>query len=128
MAIVNSVIYQISNQQTPPGCVAKTIKYVSRLDLFQTDYLDLTTFILSAKIDQLQSVFIDNRLNAGSPVSLTVNETGQTISIPKNSQGFVPLLVLTNSNATFTIASSGAVPVTFFFLNVPMPAAVWAAS
>ena len=117
-------VWNVSNQQMPPGCQGRTITYVSQLSGTQTDTLDLTQAVLQKTIDQIQSVFVDNSLN-GSSVSIQCRASNHKVVIPKNSQAWMPILVVQGSEF-FDIASSGGVVVPLFFCNVPMPAAVWA--
>lgn len=117
--------YNVSNQTMPPNCVAKAIGYIARLQLSTSDTLDLTNEIIQNHISQLQGVYIDNSANAQT-VTIQVQGTQQKVSIGANRQAYLPLLIPPGQEA-FTFTSTGGVLVPLFFLNVPMPTAVWAA-
>lgn len=70
----------------------------------------------------IQCCYIDNSLNA-SPVTVTVNGTGQTITCPANSQGFFTLLTVPPPQ--FAVVSAGSVVVQIIWLNFYIPPTVW---
>lgn len=74
-------------------------------------------------MSMVQAVFIDNSLNA-SGVVITSSGVNQTLKCPAHSQAYLPLLV--TKNGALNVQSAGAANVTFIFLNVPLPAIVWA--
>jgi len=90
---------------------------------YSTLLIDLTLTQQQQRLSVVQSVFIDAR-NATSPVFLTVQLSNQVIEAAPGSQGYYPLLV-PQSGAKFTCASSSTQPVALFFINVPVPADVW---
>jgi hypothetical protein len=74
-------------------------------------------------MSQVQAVFVDNSANADQ-VTISTQVLGQTLRIPPGSQAYLPLPVAKND--VLTVATAGEVNVQFIFLNVPVPAAVWA--
>lgn len=70
----------------------------------------------------VQSVFVDNSQN-GSDVTINCQTLNQNLTIPSNSQAYLPLLVAKND--VLTVSSIGEVSVSFIFCNIPLPAAVW---
>lgn len=73
-------------------------------------------------MSQIVSVFVDNSTN-DQEVSITVGVINQVLKIPAHSQAYLPLFA--PKNTVLTVASTGAHVVGFFFVNVPLPAAVW---
>lgn len=71
----------------------------------------------------VQSMFVDNSANAQA-LTVTFPETGQIVVIPKNSQGFVPVL-FSGLNLTAEAATTGGVNIPVKFLNIPMDLAIW---
>lgn len=119
-----------SNQQLMQGILngmipkegPKTVPIKVDLRATLAAIIDLSTQNDLGQLSFIQSVFIDNTGN-GSPFLLTVEGSGQVIQIGPGQQGYLPLLApLPNK---FTAATAGGVQVPLFFLNVPMPAAVW---
>jgi hypothetical protein len=78
-------------------------------------------------LDMVQSVFIDNSLNAQS-IRLTlagVGGAGHTIGLPANFQGYFPLPV--EGIARFTASTTGLIIIPMIFYNVALPYFVWKA-
>lgn len=76
----------------------------------------------------IQSMFVDNSVN-GDAVVITARQLGAAITVPANSQAYLPILVAPKDVITISSASGGGdtpSPVTVIFVNVPLPAAVWA--
>ena len=86
-------------------------------------WIDLTLSMQQKRITAVQSVWVDNSLNS-APVQIQAQGIGQTIIVPPNAQGYVPILA-PQTAPKFTISSSGNVNVPLIFLNVPVPSAVW---
>jgi hypothetical protein len=78
-------------------------------------------------ITDVQSVYIDNSLNA-SPTTLTLYDVfAQTIVAPPYSQGLYPVF-FSGSQLRYLAASAGSVQVRATFLNREMPYDVWNAN
>lgn len=82
---------------------------------------------IDGSINSIQSVWIDSTLMSLNSI-LTIQETGQSISIPPNSQGFVP--VFAAGSMTYNITTVGAtanmvqiLKLTFF--NSPCSPGLW---
>lgn len=85
--------------------------------------IDLEDPISKDKIEFVQSVYIDNSLNA-APLILTCGITNQSIQCPANAQGYFS--VLAPNPAKFTAASTTTnLVIPIFFLNFPVAALVW---
>jgi hypothetical protein len=86
---------------------------------------DLVQELEKAELDFIQSVFIDNRVNA-QPFILTlqgVGGFGYTIGVAPNSQGVFPLPV--EGMAKFAALTVGLFVVPLIFWNIALPYAVW---
>jgi hypothetical protein len=83
---------------------------------------------MSGVIGFVQSVFIDNSLSA-KPLTLTINGTGQNITIKAGQQGFFP--VIPPQGGFSWIATCGpitaGVKVPVIFMNVFLPPYLWQA-
>jgi hypothetical protein len=84
--------------------------------------LDLTNLNLQGYMEAVQTMFIDNSLNAQS-LSILCSVTNQNIIIPPQSQGYVP--TLQPNPSVLTLTTTGAVLVTVQLLNFYIPPAVW---
>lgn len=78
------------------------------------------------KLEWITGVFIDNGSNP-QPFTLIIGETGQTMTIPANSQANLEVLGLIGDKVSITGATTGAVDVPVTFLNyVPTSAnTIW---
>jgi hypothetical protein len=84
--------------------------------------LDFTLAYLQTTMTVVQAVWVDNSLNA-SEVTISVDNTGQSIKVPPNAQGTFPVIAAIRPR--ITVASAGNVVVPTLWLNVPLPLAVW---
>lgn len=90
--------------------------------------IDLTLTVSQGKMDVVQAVFIDNTnggANTSSVLTLTSDTTGQRLTLPAGYQGYFPLLA--GQQPKFHVAATDAQPAYIAFLNVPVPAMIWAA-
>lgn len=113
---------RVSNQSMPANNQAKTLPYKAQLASATSDTLDLNIAQTTGTIDQVQAIFVDNSANLSS-VSVNFSYSNMTVTIPPQSQGWVP--VLSSNPPVVTFTSSGGVIVPVFLCNVPMPASVW---
>jgi hypothetical protein len=74
-------------------------------------------------MSMVQAVFVDNSANAAT-VTISTQTLNQNLIIPPVSQAYLPLLVAKND--VVLVSSLGQVNVGLIFLNIPVPAAVWA--
>ena len=121
----NLIDYPIFNAQVPkegPKAIALVAPFTSSAQSFDVNLL-LTQSLQFMSL--VQAVFVDNSANAVG-VTITVTQIGQQLKVPANSQGYLPLLVTKNSKLTISSTVTTAANVTVIFLNVPVPAAVWA--
>jgi len=87
--------------------------------------LDLQNFIARNLISMVQAVFVDNSANA-SPLSIVMQNSGQTIVIPPNAQAYMS--VLAPNPAYFNFLTQGGVVVNVTLLNYPVTNCVWKTS
>lgn len=81
----------------------------------------------SEKLEFVQAIFVDNSTNA-QQLTATFNATGQAIIIPAGWQAYLPVLAgLSNCKVAFSVPS-GTPKIPCFFLNFPVPMALWPAS
>lgn len=85
--------------------------------------IDLTIGNLQQKLTNIQSVFIDNSQNAQGVTLASQTPGGTTISIPGGYQAYLPLLQ--PNPPKFIVSSTGTGKTNFYFVNAPLPAAVW---
>lgn len=83
---------------------------------------DLTLETELGRIETVQAMFVDNSANA-DPVTFLFGVTQLRVVIPAGQQGTFP--VFASADVKCTAASVGGVVVPVFFLNTPMPFAVW---
>lgn len=86
---------------------------------------DFTIAQQTGVISVIQCLYVDNSNNPDELV-ISNQALGQAIKIPAYTQGYYP--VLSPNSPKFTLASAGGVPVTVFFINVPLPAISWSTS
>lgn len=79
------------------------------------------------QIGHIQTLFVDNSLNTAASFSIQFEGTNQLLSVPKNSQAYLPVCILPDSTA-YVAKTTGLVLVNLGFINMPMPAFLWAAS
>lgn len=84
--------------------------------------IDLTDLFNKKYVSQLPMLFIDNSANTSS-VTVTVQDTGQKIICPPQSQG--NFAIYQGVNMRYTAQSSGSVVVPMEFLNFPVAPSVW---
>ena len=77
-------------------------------------------------IEFIQCAYVDNSLNPNT-VILKFNGLNQVLTIPANAQGIFPVIVPTTT-PKFSATSTGPITVDAYFLNVPLPYAVWGQS
>lgn len=84
--------------------------------------LDLTLAQTQDKIEFVQAVYVDNSLNP-FPLTLIFSITGQSLSWPAYSQGYLP--TLTPNSPRFIASTVGTPIINIQMLTFPMPAAIW---
>lgn len=104
-----------------PKSIPVTLNFANQ----QSFNVDLTLLQQRGFIKTIQSVWVDNSQNA-SALSIQVAGSNQTVKIPGNSQGCLPIFV--PASAQFVISCAGGQNATIYFTNVPLPAAVWSAT
>jgi hypothetical protein len=120
-ATINSTFQPVFNAAVPKEG-PKAIPLVLDFTAVQTIQVDLTQQQQSARISFLQGAFIDNSQNM-SPLSIQSGQSQQVVTIPPQSQAFMPLLL--PNPPIFNAATLGSAKVTIIVLNVPMDIAVW---
>lgn len=110
------------------GCVPLEGPYSLTLDLDFTAGADLDVDLgpvqFRGEFSSVQAIYFNNSGNA-SVVTLTCNGTNQTMTIPPQCCGYVPVLV--TGPAKFAFHSAGNVIVRIAFLNYYMPPFLWSA-
>ena len=84
--------------------------------------IDFTLVQQRGFMSQVCMIFVDNSDNA-SPITLEAGVIGYSLTIPANSQAYLPFFIVQNAQAI--VSSVGAVTVVIQFINVPIPALVW---
>lgn len=98
------------------------IPLVFDLTAVQSYTVDLSNVQAQGKFEFIQGAYVDNSLNA-QKLFLVCGGTGHSVTIPPNSQGFVPLFF--SQNPVLQVSTTGAVAVPIKLYNVPMPAIIW---
>jgi len=126
MSGANFARFGTYNQVLPPeGPKAFPITLDFRtLDL---QLVDMTLTKQQGFVSFFQGFYIDNSVNADTLI-ISMEETGQVIKFPANSQGYLPALITDSLKITFTttpsIAPECLVPIVL--LNIPVMPYIWA--
>ncbi len=88
--------------------------------------VDLQIQMATAKIQLIQTVFVDNR-SGTTPLTISVNQSREVLSIPPRSQGYLPILAPSPFRALISCADTSNSNALVYFCNFPVPAAVWSA-
>lgn len=90
----------------------------------QSNYeIDLTLIAQQGKISGVQGLYIDNASN-DQPISILTSIINQTVTIPSQSQAYLPCLVSNQVKLTVTSANATGIA-TVMLLNFPVAAGVW---
>jgi hypothetical protein len=102
-------------------CVPYNIDFTAQ----QTATIDLTNIQqMQQRISFVQTVYVDNSLNA-QPVTLTMANTSQKLTVPANSQAYLPMaLSLQNS---IVVATTGGIVLPLQLFNFGIAPFVWSA-
>lgn len=100
--------------RTVPIMLAFSAATSVNVDMSVSQSLDAEEFI--------QTIYVDNSLGPRS-VNITVPITGQILTWPAGTQGYLP--VLSCATPKFTCASSGGVDVLAQFCTMMLPAQIW---
>lgn len=92
------------------------------VDLTAGSSLDLTTLIGQGKLSGVQAIFVDLS-NCDKAVSITAQDTNQTITCAPFTQGYYPILAGKYLKFNMSSDFNGQVPI--FFLNFAVAAGVW---
>lgn len=84
--------------------------------------LDLKPLIDTGAFDAVLAVYVDN-LNNNARFDILSEGILQTVSVPANSQGYLPILTANPPSFQFSTSANGTVNV--FLLNYDVPPAVW---
>lgn len=84
--------------------------------------LNLADVIETDKLEFVQTLYVDNSANPAS-ISFTFTVSQQKITIPAQSQGYIP--VLSPNPPLISVSTTGTPTVRVHFLNAPYPAAIW---
>lgn len=84
-----------------------------------TQLLDFTSEIQRGFISWIQSVVVDNRLNANDLI-ITAEQTQFPLRIPAGKQAYMPVFVTDAARITFTTPQDGSLVVPCLVTNVPV--------
>lgn len=112
-----SPVYGADPQQSPKSIPMKLDFSTASSFVVDFSYLIAKTFI-----NLIQTVYIDNAAGTAS-VSISFDGTQQVLTCPPNSQGYFPILSLTQAKCT--VSSTGTAVVNVQFLNIPIVPNVW---
>lgn len=84
---------------------------------------DLSAEMTQGDMDLIQSVYIDNSLNASNVSIQFTGGTAQKITCPSNAQGYFPVVPM--GRVVFVAASAGGVNVPVIWSNTERNANVW---
>lgn len=84
--------------------------------------LDLNSAETGLKVRAPQTLFFDGSASTG-PVTLTFAGTGQTLVLPPQSAGYLP--IMTPNEVRLTIMGTQGGSIGLWLLSVPVPAQVW---
>lgn len=99
------------------------VPFIANFPTAASYLIDLTLTMQQTRITVIQSMFLDCS-QATASTTVSVQGTQLVIELEAGDQGFFPLLV-PETGAKITIASTSTKPVTIILLNVPVPASVW---
>lgn len=122
MPTVNNLSIQNALNGSLPCEGAKVLPYNADFAAAATYDFDLTQQWQQKSFSTVQGFYINNSANL-SPVTVTVNGTGQTIVVPASKSGF--FIMLMPSPPKLSINSAGGVTVYIAFLNFYVPPIVW---
>lgn len=100
----------------------KALNYIMDFTAAAEYDFDLSQQWQQGAFTTVQCAYIDNGLNT-SPCFITVNGTGQTITVPPNTCGFYTLLMV--DPPKLSIASAGQFQIYVALLNFYVPPTVW---
>ncbi len=126
MPVVSTVGIQNAMNGALPCEGPKVLPYTADFNASTTYDFDFTQQFNQGAFTTLQGLFCDNSAN-GSPVVVTVDGTGQTFVIKKNTCGFY-ILLMPEGGPKLRLVSAGAVSVYFGFLNYYVPPIQWEAA
>lgn len=86
--------------------------------------LDLTNLINQSKMKFVQALYIDNSANAAA-VTVQSVQSGQRITLPANSQGYLPFLQPNPPQLTITSTPAAGLYVPIYLLNFPVDSLIW---
>lgn len=127
-------LFGITLGHNPKRVGSQAITWSSDLTANTPLKVDLQQEITKRKLSTVQTIYVDNRNNAGS-LSVDVDGTGQNVTIGAGGQAYIPILVA-GSNEEFgeeksanglvvTLTSTADYTPKIFFLNVFVPPTVF---
>lgn len=113
-------VSDVSNQNIACEC-PKVLEVRLDFTTFTTWDVDLSYLIDRGALSAVQSVYIDNGLNANA-ITLQCEVTNQRITLLANRQGYFPIAL--PNPPKFRVTAAGGISRLHLF-NVPMPVGVW---
>lgn len=107
-----------------PKTLPKTLPFTVDFSTVATQSFDLTKEIAGDKLEWVQSFYVDNSANP-MPLVLTMQDTGQVITWPANSQGYMPVLAINPPKFTLSTTVSSGLVINIQALSFAVPAAIW---
>jgi hypothetical protein len=119
----NIVTVPVTNMKWPEQ--GATSSFLGQFAMPGNYSLELNKHETAGKVDLPQTLFFDASLSTG-PVIISFSGTQQTLTLPPQAAGYLP--ILTPDQASFTIAGAGGGSIGLSFISVPLPASVWSTS
>src|SRR5215475_6194048 len=116
--------FPVSNGYAPAGG-PRALPITFDFSITSPQAIDLVQEIEANIINMVQSIYVDNSLNANT-LTIIFDQTNQKIVVPATAQGLWP--VITPKDAPRLVLSTtpaGGLLVNIILLNVPMPLTAW---
>lgn len=119
----NLQVVSLQNQYVPAnGKVLAVPVYLDFTDS-GTIALDLSVMITRGFIDMVQTIYIDAS-NLAQALVIQVDGSNQSLPIKPATAGYYTILMPNPAKCTF-VSTVGGGRIGLFFMNVPIPGAVW---
>jgi hypothetical protein len=110
----------VSNMKAPAD--GGQASFLGLFNMPATVTFELNKFEQGSKVELPQTLFFDASTSTGD-VTIVFSGTQQTLVLPPQSQGYIP--ILTPDEPSFTISGAGGGAVGLTFVSVPLPSHIW---
>jgi hypothetical protein len=110
----------VSNMKAPAD--GGQASFLGLFNMPATVTFELNKFEQGSRVELPQTLFFDASTSTGD-VTIVFSGTQQTLVLPPQSQGYIP--ILTPDEPSFTISGVGGGAVGLTFVSVPLPAQIW---